>query len=121
MKALAASLVCLLAFNAPSQAFFHGGGGGGGSHPAPHPGHGGDHHHGGRFYDPFAPQVLDSYTDPNPPAAEPADDQPPIIELPPAPLCPAAAPVPAGPVGPHIIYIGQKPVIHGPKVIYGVQ
>jgi hypothetical protein len=28
---------------------------------------------------------------------------------------PAAAPSP----GPHIIYIGQQPTIHGPKVIYG--
>jgi hypothetical protein len=127
MKALAILSACLVLAAAPASAFGHGGphvvpigpglhGGG------PHGGgpHGGGHH--GGFLSPFL-GVGGIY----PPAAEVVAEPPLVIPAPAAaisvsaaPACgPAAAAAPADPSGPHIIYIGRQPEVHGPKVIYG--
>ncbi len=107
----------------PHGGFHPGGGpgrpGGGPGHPGGGPGHPGKpgHPRGGSnvFFDPFGGEIVPTFPAPNQPTVAEA---PPTIVLPPAQLCPSYAP-PPGPTGPHIIYIGQKPTINGPKVIYG--
>lgn len=134
MKALAVLAACVL-FSGPALAFGQGPGGGfhpgaphpGGSHPGGfhpggfHPGHG---HRGPRGG--FGPGLWGGYVAapivaaPEPERAVAAPEEP-VAQLAPAPYCPTAAPAPRRPSGPHIIYIGHKPTIHGPKVIYGAE
>jgi hypothetical protein len=87
--------------------------------------HGGGHH-GGRGHVLTPGQLL--YGEGGAPYVAPeADrvaDEPEALPLQfaPAPICPNVAPAaaaPARPAGPHIIYIGHKPEIHGPHVVYG--
>jgi hypothetical protein len=140
MRALTIAAACLGLFAAPSYAAVsitvphpmpmpmpgggHGGHGGGyGGHGQGGYGHGGHGHHGGKggvFYDPFPPSVLWTLPPPTPPAEENAN----WPSLPPAPVCPAYwQPPPAPNPGPRIIYIGEQPKTHGPKVkvIYGTE
>jgi hypothetical protein len=121
MKALAILSACLVLGVAPASAFGHGG-----PHVVPiGPGlHGGGAHGGGPhggFLSPFL-GVGGIY----PPAAEVVAEPPLVIPAPAAaisvsaaPACGPAAAAPAEPAGPHIIYIGRQPEVHGPKVIYG--
>jgi hypothetical protein len=111
MKASAVLLAFLFAAaTTPSLAFGHFWGPRPGG-PPPH-GPGGHHgHHGLGFLDgALGPAVLPPL--PGPDAAEP-------VGYPaPAPYCLPAPPPHINP-GPHIIYIGHRPAISGPKVIYG--
>jgi hypothetical protein len=107
MKALACLVACLL-FTVPAHAFGHGGGPHGGG---PRPGHG--HHHGRNDLGQWGG---DGGYEAVPDIAEPAVEAPVAQPLPAAPYCP---PPPRPNPGPHIIYIGHRPVIHGPQVIYG--
>jgi len=132
MKALAILAACLC-FAVPAQAFVHGGGPhGSGPHPGPWRGH----HHGFGGYGlgfwggetvPYFPDSQDSA--PYEPAAA-ADFPPPGVIAATIAAAVAAAGASSGPnraeaprprPGPHIIYIGAAPTIHGPKVIYGGQ
>jgi hypothetical protein len=129
MKALAVLAACLC-FAVPAQAFVHAGG--------PHPGPGRAHHQGYGGYGlgfwggvavpeyPFS-QDVGSFE----PAAV-SDAPPPGVIAATIAAAIAAAGASSGPnrpafdsprpkPGPHIIYIGQQPAIHGPKVIYGGQ
>ncbi|MDE3177389.1 MAG: hypothetical protein KGM15_14905 [Pseudomonadota bacterium] len=112
MKASVLVFGCLV-LAAPAHAFSHGG-----VMRAPHPGPGpGQHHrhpHGPGFLgDGLLPVIVE-------PSAEAAPDRPApdVVVVPPLP-CPVPAAVGGPPPGPHIIYIGHQPVIHGPRVIYG--
>jgi Spy/CpxP family protein refolding chaperone len=124
MKASAVLVVCLV-LAAPAQAFEHGG---------PHPGFGHGHHHGhgdyglGFWGGDYAPEV----PAPREPIAAEAPDMPPpgVIAATIAAATALAAATPASgatrpayppppPRGPHIIYLGERPQIHGPQVIYG--
>ena len=106
MKASILVLACLAA----TPAFAHGAG--------PRAGgffHGGHGHRiltpGALLYGQGSGQVIE-------PAAE---AEPPAAQLAPAPFCPTILPAVATrrSVGPHIFYIGHRPDIHGPRIIYG--
>jgi len=115
MKALAILAACLC-FAVPAQAFVHAGGPHG---MGPHSGPGRGHHRGFGGIG-LGGWGVGAYPEVAAPDEAAAPSEPPIIALPPAPFCPTAAPPPPKP-GPHIIYIGNAPTIHGPKVIYGSQ
>ena len=107
MKASALLFGCLVVA-APAQAVTHGG---------PHPSFG--HHHRGHGFlsQTFLPGVFA-------PEAQPEPETPaPEVVFAPAPRCLLPEPVaaPARPSGPHIVYIGHRPEVSGPRVIYGTE
>ena len=138
MKALAILAACLV-LSLPAQAFVRVGGGHMGGQPGlrpinpplrpinpplrpinspiAHPGFGWGpdaHHRHDRH--PGAGLLLDSGGYYVQPPTETATAPAPEIVVQPVPYCPA----PARPkAGPHIIYIGERPAVHGPKIIYG--
>ena len=119
MKALAIAAACLLLCQ-PAQALVRVvAGHGGGFH------HAGGHRGSGLVLDGgyFGPVATPAEVAPSPAPASAALSFPFVIAAP-QPLCPmpaGAVAAPPRPSGPHIIYIGQKPEIHGPKVIYGTE